>query len=359
MASVIRPTGITGIAPSNASTTAGASPVANAVTPTAPNAAASTNPSAAQANANGPAWIQGPERNEGVDTWKKLQGDVKQHRLSGADAAMLARQTSSIGIIGEAEALRGARKLEGMSNPDQHTFQGLLNNAGSGPERAFLMKALASGHSMKDIEAFAQTIHGWAPSKLIHTINLADDTGPIDHQQNGVKQQFADSCAPTSAQALRGEFDPIYALRVRTNNGDIHSADDNHAFKVDPGLATEQKFLLEKVGGGRATPRNVNGAGVDDAHVDKIMDRMTPYTGFKYSVQPGADFKKTMIDSMCDAMASQLAQGIPTPFGVTDKQYSGGHECLAVAVEGSGAHQRFLVHDPWQGVTKWVSREQF
>jgi len=58
-------------------------------------------------------------------------------------------------------------------------------------------------------------------------------------------------------------------------------------------------------------------------------------------------------------MAAQLQQGIPTPIDMRLPDDTRGHEALAIAVEGSGDSQRFLVHDPSTGETAWLTRKDF
>jgi hypothetical protein len=53
-----------------------------------------------------------------------------------------------------------------------------------------------------------------------------------------------------------------------------------------------------------------------------------------------------------DDVAEQLERGIPVPFGLKN------HKTLALAVDGEGSGQKFLIHDPFTGQTGWLTREQ-
>jgi hypothetical protein len=190
------------------------------------------------------------------------------------------------------------------------------------------------------------------------TLNLAD---PIldDGKETGVKQQFGCSCVTTTAQALRGELDPIYALQVRNANPDINAADDNDPTKVNPSLAAEQKALLEEAGG-VAVSRNQGGTGTPWAKLDSVYNKASSHTGFTFScVQMDQTQPPTTVDAALDAIAGQLQKGIPTPLLVGGAWCPKCHAVIALEVQGTGADQKFLIHDPWVGNTVWCTRAQF
>ena len=292
---------------------------------------------------------------EAQDTFTSLQADVKSGSLSAADAQTLSNAAGEEGVLGEAEAVRAAKAAEALSPSDRATFNGLVSNASSPEEKAFIYKALGAGYDVSDVSQFANTIHGWSPDKLIDTLNLADDTGADDGIQNGVKQQFDASCTATTAQAVRGEMDPIYALQVRTQNTNINAADDTNADAINPNLAAEQRHLLTEVGDGKATNRN-DESGYGTWKVPEELASESAHTGFDYSrvqITPCTD--PTQLTNAMNAIASQVSQGIPTPLIVGAPPDPAGHCILAMAVEGSGADQQFLIHDPWEGTTRWLS----
>jgi hypothetical protein len=298
------------------------------------------------------------------DTFTRLAGDVQAGKLSARDAGALATATGQLGVLGEAEALRAAHLAEALPAAEQQTFQSLLDGASSDTARAFLYKALGAGHTVAEVQTFAGQLGGLTDAQLVDRLSLADDeavTTP-DARQDGVKQQFEASCVATTAQALRGEFDPIYALAVRSQNTDVHDVDDGNAFAKNAAFATEQKQLLEQLGQGNATNRNeqVNARGVMWGSLRAVFDAMSAYTGYTYSptAYPQNVTDRATTDALCDGLAAQLSQGIATPLLITGDQNFGGHAILATAVDGSGESQRFLIHDPWDGVTEWVSRKQ-
>ncbi len=294
------------------------------------------------------------------DTFTRLSADVTAGTLPAADAKAISTGVGELGVIGEAEALRGAHLAEQLPAADRATFQALVDAAPSETGKAFLYKALAAGHPLSEVQTFAAAITGWDDAKLESTLSLSADLAGDGGAQNGVKQQFEASCVATTAQALRGETDPVYALAVRSQNTDINQVDDTDAFKVNQALATEQKHILEDVGGGKATNRNsFDGMGVMNDKLSSVYNSVSQYTGFTYSSVFSPNLTDAaQADVLCDGMAKQLQAGIPTPLAITSDWGNGGHAILAVAVEGTGADQKFLIHDPWDGVTEWVTRPQ-
>jgi hypothetical protein len=276
------------------------------------------------------------------------------------DARALAQATARLGIMGEAAVLRSATVDAGLSPEDTKAFDVILSKAGSQLEKTFLYKALGAGHDLAAIATFADTIRGWSEEKLVHSLNLAAPTAADDGVQNGAKQQFLASCTATTAQMVRGELDPIYALEVRTANQDVHAVDDADPMKLNPAFATEQQHLLEVVGDGKATPRNGSLGGYGTWAIDKELSEQSAFTGFTYTRTRIADCDDVaQIDAALDAMAKQLELGIPTPLVVGSSPDPSGHCVLALAAEGSGADQKVLIHDPWEGTTAWWSRAQF
>jgi hypothetical protein len=255
--------------------------------------------------------------------------------VPAADVRALNAATADRGVIGTAEAARARQKAEALPSAERAQFQALVDGASNATEKVFLYKALASGHSVAEIATFDRTIHGWKAG-------------------NGVKQQYGDTCAPTTAQALRGEFDPIYALAVRSSNKDVNKADDAKPDATNTSLGKEQADLLTGPGRGTTTTREAGTGGTANADAtDAVINSMSTWTGYRYASDPSGT-----TDQKLDRVAAQLEKGIATPMRVADAK-NNGHIVLATAVDGSGPTQRFLIHDPWSGDTGWVTRKQF
>ncbi|MFT3712822.1 MAG: hypothetical protein QM817_34655 [Archangium sp.] len=272
--------------------------------------------------------------------------------MSQADLRVLNAATSDRGLIGKAQVARAQQKVEALSTADRAQFQGLISGAKNDTEKVVLYKALASGHSVAEVAEFDKTIHGWMEVRQKEDLTLAGDR----EIGNGVMQQYGDTCAPTTAQALRGEYDPIYALSVRTaaSNSDVSDADLDSPTAKNAALAQEQEALLTGLGKGTTTTRRQGTGGTRDSDAtDAVVNSMSTYTGFRY-----ASDRTGTTDQKLDKVAAQLQQGIATPIRVADAT-DNGHIVLATAVRGSGPKQEFLIHDPWSGRTNWITRKQF
>ncbi len=301
--------------------------------------------------------VVGPQRGEGRATFDALALCTGRGRLADADRLLLAESVARGEVMGLSGAVHAAERYVALPEPERRAFDATLAAAASPLERAFLFKALGAGYAAPEVSEFAQKIHGWPEAKLLETLNLADPNA--DGKETGLKQQFEASCAATTAQALRGELDPIYALKVRTQNKDINSFDPTDPLKLNPALATEQKTRLETAGG-VATPRGTAGAGTPWDALDTMYNAESAHTGLVFkNVQLDKVQPPQTVAQALDAIAGQLDKGIPTPLLVGSTWAPKCHALIALEVDGAGPTQRFLIHDPWVGNTTWVTREQF
>jgi len=105
----------------------------------------------------------------------------------------------------------------------------------------------------------------------------------------GVQQQFMMACNVTTAEAVRGELDPIYALKVHDDNPNLGKLDDKNPDRMNPNLAAEQRAMLTShyngsqgnFGGGEATPRDpaLNPHPPAGRWADDKLNAMTPRPG--------------------------------------------------------------------------------
>ena len=74
---------------------------------------------------------------------------------------------------------------------------------------------------------------------LRHHLTLAAAYAVGGGEQDGVIQQWKASCTSTSGEAMVGEYDPIFALRMRLprNNEDVSRYDPHHPRSLNPVLA--------------------------------------------------------------------------------------------------------------------------
>jgi hypothetical protein len=242
--------------------------------------------------------------------------------------------------LGAAQQDRADKALLGLSADDQVKVKKLLSEA-KGDEKKYITKALSSKHSAAELEAFAKKIAGKDEKWLNDNLHLVGETGGV-----GIKQQWHDSCAPTTLQAMHGEIDPIYALKLHEESSKLTSADDDDATKLNPKLAAEQKALLEGAGGvakPRAPGKSAGGQGVS---LGGLFNSQTPTTGVKFEVEPitgDAEMDKALNDA-----ETALKGGLPVPVRVGSG--SDGHAVLMTGVD-PGPPRRYSFHDPWDGKT--------
>jgi hypothetical protein len=253
-------------------------------------------------------------------------------------------------IIGDAQKERADKKYEALNDEGKKRFNKLVEGTKSSEERDYIMKSLAANYSMDDIEAFAKKINGKDKDWLQNNLKL---TGNTDGK--GVKQQWSHSCNATTTQALRGELDPIYALKLHEENKDITTADNSDGAKANPKLAKEQKKALESEYSGPASGKHkgkavardqlANGSG---RWADDLMNDMSDVTGVEYANQKiGSSYK---VDDAVKDIDSGLKKGHPVPIVIGNSSTAYTHYVL-VTGRDPGPPETFTIHDPWDGVT--------
>ena len=269
--------------------------------------------------------------------------------------------------LGPVQVNRARELVSRMPPPDRDKVQGMVGKAMEG-ERPYLVKALASGHSAAELAAFHAQVAGKPQTWMRNNLHLVGNT-----HGKGVKQQWANSCVPTTVQAVRGELDPIYALRTNQQNPDLTRADDKDGMRLNPRLAAEQRAELRdsKSDGDNRAGTKLPHLGEGDRDIVKHLGRAT---GLKFTVKsviPEAlyyndDKEMQAPQAMDEAIAdvkSSLKAGLPVPLAVV--KVSDGHEfgmhtkfkmilashmVLCTKYE-PGPPPRYTVHDPASGNT--------
>jgi hypothetical protein len=173
-----------------------------------------------------------------------------------------------------------------------------------------------------------------------------------DSKGNGIKQQWHMSCNATAAQAVKGELDPLYALKLHEENTDVSKADDNNGAGMNQKMGAEQKAMLESAypdgtQGGQASNRADPSAKRGRWNTD-LLNNMEDTTGLKYAnVKLGGGIT---IDNAIAAMKGDAAQGIPLPIVIGNGPGQFTHYVLVTACQ-PGPPAKFAIHDPWAGKT--------
>lgn len=167
----------------------------------------------------------------------------------------------SAGILGIQSAIDAADALMMVRQEDYDKIMGILSqsgdNLGEVAKQATLIKALAArktdllaagpqtAEAMQELDEFAAEIKDMDKDEMVSKTH-ASDRG----SGQGLQQRFTMSCGPTSIMIVKGDFDPVYALKL--------SKEGKHGLAFDGDIADEQKGLLEGTNGvDTAVPREV------------------------------------------------------------------------------------------------------
>ena len=197
--------------------------------------------------------------------------------------------------LGKPQQDRADKLLKEMPDDDQKKVKKLLDDA-TPDKRKYLTKALASKHTAAELEAFAKEISGMDQKTMdekLHLVGLSSG--------KGIKQQWHDSCGPTTVQAMMGELDPIYALKLHNENPDLTAADNSDGAKKNPKMAEEQRKMLEVTGHGSAVSRDQHegvGAGMD---ITGLLGDQTPKIGVKFALEGTETDEKMTIAAIIEA----------------------------------------------------------
>ncbi|HSI33821.1 MAG: hypothetical protein ACAI43_15865 [Phycisphaerae bacterium] len=266
-------------------------------------------------------------------------------------------------ILGSFQKQRYDAEFAKLELYDMGRFVGLLGKTKSAPEAEYLKKAMAAGHSVDEITRFADQIRGKSAQWLDQNLRLTGNKNGAD----GLTQQWNDTCAPTTAQVMRGEMDPIYSLNMRTANTDIHAVDPRPNATIwekilgpvlgkpagNSSTATEQKAILENPGlatPGLAVERGKTGGkgmALTDALPWMMEQTGLTYTGMKVTTDAG---RKTELDKL-DA---DLARGIPGALRISSSDSASGGHFVAVTGVFNEPVKTYVTHDPWSGKTVYV-----
>lgn len=278
-----------------------------------------------------------------------------ERRAAGREAVASALATTDGRALGAHQRGRVLPAYDALAPRARDRFDALLAGTTRPEVRAQLVKALTAGSSIDELEWLAAKL---APQDAAWIARMTRLTG-----DDGVVQQFGTSCVPATAQALRAEYDPVYALRTRLENGDVHAVDDDDPTRLNPALAREQKEWLEqrydgqlahlRGARGEALPRSDEGG--RGMPLDQVANSLKKHTGLSYDLRGALEG-----DAAVRLLDEHLAQGRAMPARLTDLPGElMGHAVLFTSMrkERDGSRS-FLLHDPWKGQAKWVTERQ-
>ncbi|MBO1332126.1 peptidoglycan-binding protein [Streptomyces sp. VRA16 Mangrove soil] len=295
-------------------------------------------------------------------------GKMQTSELTPADKLMLA-DTGVAGadaelneILTASDLERASTRMDLLSLDDEMAMERMLATSDSPQERAYLMKALAAGHSVDEIQTFQNKIHGkdpaWMSRHLTPVVTASDsmdDEGLAPDGSNNNKDEVSfdgqrwiqggdgseGTCVASSTVTSRAMVDPVYALEL--TGGPDGQQDDPEAFKQR--LVAEQHRLHTEGDGGK------NWGGMGPEGQERINDN-------EVGRATGSDYQRQDLNSAADRRAvltdveNSVAQGHPVPVDVSGDK--GAHAMTIIAQEGD----MLQVYNPW-GETTWVSEDDF
>ncbi|MEV5874302.1 peptidoglycan-binding protein [Streptomyces sp. NPDC052101] len=301
-------------------------------------------------------------------------GKTHTGRLSAVDRLMLADTSGAAGaadlneILSANDLERSGRAMDRLSPADRARMDQLLAGAGTPQEKAYLMKALAAGHGVDDIQTFDGKIHGkdaaWLQRHLSPIVTQADslkDEGTDEGNGANVNtavQSFDgqkwmqggdgrdNTCVASSTVTARALVDPVYALSLTGGPGG--QEDDPAAFRRRL-VAEQHRVHLEGHGG-------PNWNNMDAKGNNEVADKeVGPETGSSYEthfVQDPAARRDVL-----PKIEKAVADGKPVPIAVGGTDATGryyGHAMMVVGQEGD----KLEIYNPY-GTTTWVSEDDF
>ena len=270
----------------------------------------------------------------GTSLLAALRDDLNDNELRIALIFMFYWPSQYGRVLGSYQVGQAQQKMLELPGYSLNTLTNLIDIQPSAQHRAYIYKALAAGNSILDIITFAYQIYNKDATWLQNNLRLTQQTGG-----SGLQQSWQHSCGPTTVQAVQGELDPIYALRMRTTNTDITTADTSSA------AAADQRTMLEANGGTAVARGSSGGAGMG---FTGVLNLIKSRTGVDYSMFVASNKSTSMTD-----VNNVLDQGLPVPIRVGGT--NGGHFVLVTHRSGNS----YNIHDVWVGSSLTRTRANF
>jgi len=280
-------------------------------------------------------WFRCVDKKVPLDRWT-TEDDIELDKVIGPE------------VITPHQAKRVPEAIAKLSRKDFETLRLDLWLAHTAKQRAYIVKAVAAGRKIADVDKFADSIRYRSDKWLADHLNVVEED-PGAKVGPGIRQQWEMSCGPTTVQLLHGQTDPIYALRL-TGGGDVTQVGKHAAAKK------EQGQLLKGHG---STPTELGTAGTG-AWVEADYNALKDATGVTYKWTP-----VTAVDPVNPAdgeVAKALVKikgwlkeriYIPIVIGGTPKQTA--HYNVILRYDPKSG---FLIHDPGMGHAGWVTTKK-
>lgn len=298
----------------------------------------------------------------------QLTGDARAKSGNGPeklDSLAMVRKAASDGggdILTTAALSRARHLLKGMSAAGRAKFSALLADARSPQEAAFLVQALAAGHSLSQIEKFDAVIHphGDDPAWLSQHLspNLTNDSYD-GHRQIGkgwaiYSQREVGDCVAASTVVALAKLDPLFMLKLTTGgHPGVAGTDSPQHFEQ----RLQHAYIQQYQEGQRA-----DGDRSIYPHTDKGLypKGETVVTNSDLGHATGQQYHYVQVHSgsQNQAVLPKIEQavhsGVPVPVDVINPSTGSAHQLMVIGEHGG----QLQIYNPW-GSTWWVNTHQF
>lgn len=243
-----------------------------------------------------------------------------------------------------------------MTQADRDRLMTLLAEAESPEQRAYLLRTLAAGYSVADVDRFNALIaaHGNDPGWLDQHLSPLAMDGPVT--AGPTPAFFGDAtwtqgdhptCVASSTVTARAEVDPLYALRLTTGGHPGDPRYDNPSAFADR-LQDEQNRVYDS---GRRWYENWWNDGMTDSQSDRVADQeIAPHTGVQYDNVDMNDSGSR--ESTLRSAEQAVDDGYPVPVATAEGDQR--HQMMIIGHAGD----QVQIYNPW-GYTFWVSESDF
>lgn len=224
-----------------------------------------------------------------------------------------------------------------LSGQDKNKLVLFINQAKTSSAKFFVLKSLLAGDNFTTLQKFINQLNQFPESYQQERCLVTT--------RKSIIQQWQYSCSVTTVQTYLGNLCPRYAWEVKQiNNYDLIANDPNHP------MAEQQKMLLEKYGGAASLRGDYSGKSIGiNGPLNDLVGKILGVTFYAQQITEP-------LPAVLAKVRSQLDRGIDVPLLIGFEGTEGKHFVLVMKYKYEGSGYQYLIYDPWDGVTDYVSQ---
>lgn len=227
--------------------------------------------------------------------------------------------------------------LAQLSAQDKTRLIQFINQAKTKSAKFFVLKSLLAGDDYTILQKFINQLNQYPENYQQEKCLM--------YSRRSIIQQWQQTCSVTTVQTFLGDLCPRYAWEVKQiANYDAVANDPNHP------MAQQQKELLEKYGGA------VSARGSSYGREIGINQPLNEWVGRILGVQFYAQQVNEPLPAIFGKIRAMLDKGISEPLLI---RFEGGqkHFILILKYRNTASGYEYLIYDPWDGVSDYVSQQ--